>query len=162
MGARSKARKRALDVLFEAEQRSAPVLDTLASRVAASDPPVGEYAVELVEGVAAHQQQIDELLGAHSRDWPLDRMPAVDRAILRLATYELLWRDDVPDAVVIDEAVEAREEGRSRVILFNLCGHGHFDLSAYERYLSGALEDYEYPAEKVAEALHALEGLPVA
>jgi len=106
MGARSKARKRALDVLFEAEQRSAPVLDTLASRIAGSHPPVGEYAVELVEGVVAHQQQIDELLGAHSRDWPLDRMPAVDRAILRLATYELLWRDDVPDAVVIDEAVE--------------------------------------------------------
>jgi tryptophan synthase beta chain len=63
--------------------------------------------------------------------------------------------------VAIDEAVEAREAGRERVILFNLCGHGHFDLSAYERYLSGVLEDYEYPAEKVAEALRALEGLPV-
>jgi len=106
MGARSKARKRALDVLFESEQRSAPVLETLAARIEAADPPVGEYAVELVEGVVAHRQQIDELLGAHSRDWPLDRMPAVDRAILRLAAYELLWRDDVPDAVVIDEAVE--------------------------------------------------------
>jgi tryptophan synthase beta chain len=63
--------------------------------------------------------------------------------------------------VAIDEAMEARAEGRARVILFNLCGHGHFDLSAYERYLSGALEDYEYPSEKVAEALKALEGLPV-
>ncbi len=63
--------------------------------------------------------------------------------------------------VAIDQALEAREEGRSRVILFNLCGHGHFDLSAYERYLSGALEDYEYPAEKVEEALKALAGLPV-
>jgi tryptophan synthase beta chain len=63
--------------------------------------------------------------------------------------------------VAIDEALEARTEGRSRVILFNLCGHGHFDLSAYERYLSGTLEDYEYPTEKVAEALKALEGLPV-
>jgi tryptophan synthase beta chain len=61
----------------------------------------------------------------------------------------------------IDEAVEARAEGRSRVILFNLCGHGHFDLSAYERYLGGVLEDYEYPAAKVDEALKALEGLPV-
>ena len=61
----------------------------------------------------------------------------------------------------IDEAMEARASGESRVILFNLCGHGHFDLSAYERYLSGALEDYEYPSEKVAEALRALEGLPV-
>jgi tryptophan synthase beta chain len=63
--------------------------------------------------------------------------------------------------VAIDEALAARAEGRSRVILFNLCGHGHFDLSAYERHLSGMLEDYEYPAEKVVEALKALEGLPV-
>jgi tryptophan synthase beta chain len=62
--------------------------------------------------------------------------------------------------VTIDEALKAREEGRPTVILFNLCGHGHFDLSAYERYLSGALEDYEFPAEKVAEALRALEALP--
>ena len=105
MSARSKARKRALDVLFEAEQRDAPVLDTLAGRVAAADPPVSEYSVELVEGVVAHQERIDELLGTYARDWPLDRMPAVDRALLRLATFELLWRDDVPDAVVIDEAV---------------------------------------------------------
>ncbi len=63
--------------------------------------------------------------------------------------------------VAIDEALQARDEGRPTVILFNLCGHGHFDLSAYERYLSGALEDYEFPAEKVAEALRALEPLPV-
>jgi tryptophan synthase beta chain len=64
--------------------------------------------------------------------------------------------------VAIDEAVEARDAGEARVILFNLCGHGHFDLAAYERYLAGTLEDYEYPAEKVAEALEALEALPVA
>ncbi|MFI5225838.1 MAG: TrpB-like pyridoxal phosphate-dependent enzyme [Candidatus Limnocylindrales bacterium] len=63
--------------------------------------------------------------------------------------------------VAIDEALRAREEGRPTVILFNLCGHGHFDLSAYERYLAGSLEDYEFPAEKVAEALRALEPLPV-
>jgi len=63
--------------------------------------------------------------------------------------------------VAIDEAVSAREEGRPKVILFNLCGHGHFDLAAYERYLSGALQDFEYPAEKVAEALKALDLLPV-
>jgi tryptophan synthase beta chain len=56
----------------------------------------------------------------------------------------------------IDEALAAREAGESRVILFNLCGHGHFDLSAYERYLDGSLEDYEYPAEKVEAALAAL------
>jgi tryptophan synthase beta chain len=63
--------------------------------------------------------------------------------------------------VAVDEAMEARKAGDSRVILFNLCGHGHFDLSAYERYLSGKLEDFEYPAEKVKEALEALAGLPV-
>jgi tryptophan synthase beta chain len=63
--------------------------------------------------------------------------------------------------VAVDEAMDARKAGESKVILFNLCGHGHFDLSAYERYLSGKLEDYEYPAEKVKEALDALAGLPV-
>ena len=105
MSARSKARKRALDVLFEAEARSMSALDILGARLAAADPPVGGYAVDLVEGVARHRERIDELLSTYARDWPLDRMPAVDRAILRLATFELLWRDDVPDAVVIDQAV---------------------------------------------------------
>jgi N utilization substance protein B len=105
MSARSKARKRALDVLFESEQRSVPALETLAGRIAAADPPVSEYTVGLVEGVVANRERIDELLTTYSQDWSLDRMPAVDRAILRLATFELLWRDDVPDPVVIDEAV---------------------------------------------------------
>lgn len=105
MPARSRARKRALDVLFESEQRGVGPLETLAERVAAADPPVSEYVGTLVEGVVANAARIDELLATHARDWALDRMPAVDRAILRLAAYELLWRDDVPDAVVIDEAV---------------------------------------------------------
>jgi N utilization substance protein B len=105
MSARSKARKRALDVLFESEQRSVPVLDTLAGRVSSGEPAVSEYTVALVEGVVANTARIDELLTTYSQDWSLDRMPAVDRAILRLATFELLWRDDVPDAVVISEAV---------------------------------------------------------
>jgi N utilization substance protein B len=106
MSARSKSRKRALDVLFESEQRGADVLETLAGRVAAADPAVGEFTVELVEGVVAHRDRIDELLTTYSQGWSLDRMPAVDRAILRLGTFELLWRDDIPDAVVIDQAVE--------------------------------------------------------
>ena len=105
MGARSKARKRALDLLFESDQRNREPLETLAVRLDAADPPVNEYTVELVEGVVGHRDRIDELLTTYARDWPLDRMPAVDRAILRLATFELLWREDVPDAVVIDEAV---------------------------------------------------------
>ena len=106
MSARSKARKRALDVLYESEQRGSDTLETLAARLADADPPVGEFTVELVEGVVAHHDRIDELLTTYSQDWSLDRMPAVDRAILRLGTFELLWRDDVPDAVVIDQAVE--------------------------------------------------------
>jgi transcription antitermination protein NusB len=106
MSARSKARKRALDVLFESEQRGVDVLETLAGRVAAADPPVSEFTVELVEGVVAHRDRIDELLTTYSQGWSLDRMPAVDRAVLRLGTFELLWLDDVPDAVVVDQAVE--------------------------------------------------------
>ena len=106
MSARSKARKRALDILFESEQRSVPAVDTLAGRVAAAEPPVAEYTAQLVEGVVSHAERIDELLSTYAQDWSLDRMPAVDRAILRLGTFELLWRDDVPDAVVIDQAVE--------------------------------------------------------
>ena len=105
MGARTKARKRALDVLFEAEQRGAGVLEVLAGRVAAGEPPVAAYTVELVEGVVAQGERIDELLTTYSQGWSLDRMPAVDRAVLRLGTFELLWRDDVPDNVVISEAV---------------------------------------------------------
>ncbi len=105
MGARSKARKRALDVLYEAGQRDADPIATLRDRLAQSDPPVPEYAVELVEGVVAHQVRIDELLTTYAESWTLDRMPPVDLAILRLGTYELLWRADVPDAVVLSEAV---------------------------------------------------------
>ena len=105
MGARTKARKRALDVLFEADQRGADVLETLADRVAVGEPPVPDYTIALVEGVVAQGERIDELLTTYSQGWSLDRMPAVDRAVLRLGTFELIWRDDVPDAVVISEAV---------------------------------------------------------
>jgi transcription antitermination protein NusB len=105
MAARSKARKRALDILFESEIRSEPVLDLLDERQAAASPPVSPYAAELVRGVHEHRGQIDELLSAHAQGWTLDRMPAVDRNILRIGVFELLWRDDVPDAVAISEAV---------------------------------------------------------
>ena len=106
MAARSKARKRALDVLFEAELRGEPVLEILGERTAEQTPPVSAYATELVEGVQAHRARIDELLAAHAQGWALDRMPAVDRNILRIGAYELLWQDQVPDAVAIDEAVQ--------------------------------------------------------
>jgi transcription antitermination protein NusB len=105
MAARSKARKRALDVLFEAEARGEPVLGLLAERTAAADPPVSDYAAELVRGVQEHSEQIDALLSANSRGWTLERMPAVDRNILRIGAFELLWNDAIPAAVAISEAV---------------------------------------------------------
>ena len=105
MGARSKARKRALDVLYEAGQRDKDPMATLRERLARSDPPVPEYATELVEGVVTHQERIDELLSTYAEEWTLDRMPPVDLAALRIGTYELLWCDDVPDGVAVAEAV---------------------------------------------------------
>jgi N utilization substance protein B len=103
--ARSKARKRALDVLFEAEQRGLPVLDLLAERITLGGPPVPDYAAELVRGVAVHVERIDELISEYAQDWTMDRMPAVDRNVLRIGAYELLWAPDVPDGVAISEAV---------------------------------------------------------
>jgi N utilization substance protein B len=103
--ARSKARKRALDVLFEAEVRDEPVLEMLDQRVDQASPPVPEYARELVRGVQAHRERIDQLLSQYAQGWALERMPAVDRNLLRIGLYELLWADDVPDAVAISEAV---------------------------------------------------------
>jgi transcription antitermination protein NusB len=105
MAARSKARKRALDILFEAEIRGEPALDLLRVRTEEAMPPVSAYAAELVRGVQEHAGQIDALLAEHAHGWTLDRMPAVDRNILRIGAYELLWRDDVPDSVAISEAV---------------------------------------------------------
>ena len=105
MAARSKARKRALDILFEAEQRGVPLLELLAERQSLGEHPVPEYAAGLVRGVAAHFSEIDLLISENSVDWTLERMPAVDRNILRLGIYELLWADDVPDGVAISEAV---------------------------------------------------------
>jgi transcription antitermination protein NusB len=111
MPARSKARKRALDVLYEAEIKGQPVLDLLAERTtgagsaAAGGLPVTGYAAELVRGVQAHRERIDELLSEHSQGWTLDRMPAVDRNILRIGVYELYWASGVPDGVAISEAM---------------------------------------------------------
>jgi transcription antitermination protein NusB len=105
VAARSKARKRALDILFEADLRGLPVLELLTERQTLGEQPVSEYAAELVRGVAAHREQIDSLISQNAVDWTLERMPAVDRNVLRLGVYELLWADDVPDGVAISEAV---------------------------------------------------------
>jgi N utilization substance protein B len=83
---------------------------TLARRIAAASPPLSEYAIALVEGVVAHRERIDELLSTYAVGWTLERMPAVDRNLLRIGTYEVLYRDDVPDAVAISEAVSLAHE----------------------------------------------------
>ncbi len=107
MAARSKARRRAVDILYEAEVRGRDRVDLLRERVSDPEtPPVADHTVRLVEGVAEHAGRIDELISRHATNWTLERLPDVDRAILRMATFELLWADDVPDAVVIDEAVQ--------------------------------------------------------
>jgi N utilization substance protein B len=103
--ARGKARKRALDVLYEADMRGADPMATVADRLAQADPPVPDYTVELVEGVQARRARIDELIATYAEGWTIDRMPPVDRNLLRIAIYELLWNDAVPDAVAINEAV---------------------------------------------------------
>jgi transcription antitermination protein NusB len=108
--ARSKARKRALDVLFESEVRGLPLDGTLEERLAAQDPPIGDYSAALVRGVRDHQERIDELLTTYAEGWTLDRMPSVDRNVLRLGVYELLYDEDVPDAVAMSEAVSLVRE----------------------------------------------------
>ncbi|WP_211880198.1 transcription antitermination factor NusB [Pseudarthrobacter albicanus] len=105
MSARGKARNRALDVLFEAEQRSVPAFDVLRSRREQTDQIVNPYTLEIVEGVVSHQVAIDEFLETYSQGWTLERMPSVDRIILRIGTWELLYNDDVPDGVAVSEAV---------------------------------------------------------
>jgi transcription antitermination protein NusB len=114
MSARSKARKRALDVLYEADIRGLDPADVLAATAARRNDEgqaaMNAYVTELVDGVTDHRAHIDELLGSYSMGWTLDRMPAVDRAILRIGAYELLWRDDVPDAVALSEAVALAQE----------------------------------------------------
>lgn len=108
MAARTKARKRAVDVLFEADQRGTAPLEVLRDRIAqpGTEAALPQYSVDLVEGVIGHAEQIDEILTTYSQGWTIARMPAVDRAVLRVGVFEILWNDEVPDAVAVDEAVE--------------------------------------------------------
>ena len=109
MPARRKARKRALDVLYEADLRDLPPVEVLASYLQRIEQPRPEhigYTIRIVEGVAAHLDRIDELLSSYAEGWTLGRMPVVDRNLARIAVWELLQADDVDDAVAITEAVE--------------------------------------------------------
>jgi N utilization substance protein B len=103
MSARSKARKRALDVLFASEMRNRSTADALADQAEAG--PVNEYTVTLVEGVTEHRARLDEVISDYAQGWTLQRMPAVDRNVLRIATFEILYVEDVPDAVAVSEAL---------------------------------------------------------
>jgi N utilization substance protein B len=105
MSARSKARKRALDILYAAELRGQDPVVELDAAIADGEGPTNPYTGALVRGVAAHRERIDELLTSYSQAWTLDRMPAVDRNALRIGAFELLYADDVPDAVAVSEAV---------------------------------------------------------
>ena len=109
MSARSKARKQALDILFESDIRGSSPVDLLSVRLVDEEGPdarpMREYAQELVNGVVDHRRKIDELISTYAQGWDMDRLPTVDRNLLRIAIYELLWREDIPDAVAIDEAL---------------------------------------------------------
>ena len=106
MAARSKARKRALDILFASELRSEDPVVALDRAIEAGEGPTNDYTATLVRGVVEHQSRIDEVLTTYSKSWTLSRMPAVDRNVLRIGVYELLWGDaDVPESVAVSEAL---------------------------------------------------------
>jgi N utilization substance protein B len=103
MSARSKARKRALDLIYASEMRNRSAIEALEEQAEATQ--LNDYTVELVHGVVEHRARLDEVISSYVQGWTLDRMPAVDRNVLRLATYEVLFVDDVPDAVAVSEAL---------------------------------------------------------
>jgi len=115
VSARTKARKRAIDVLYGVDLRERAIADAVVEeqRRAAEQPARAaswRYAREIIEGVDDHRTQLDELIAAHAHGWTLDRMPVLDRAILRVGAWEILHNDDVPDAVAISEAVQLATE----------------------------------------------------
>jgi transcription antitermination protein NusB len=112
MSARTKARKRALDVLYSADVRQISIGDALAAEAArAASEPEREsswlYAREIVDGVVDHRDEIDELIETYAQGWTLARMPIVDRAIIRIGIWEIVFNDDIPEGVAISEAVES-------------------------------------------------------
>lgn len=108
--ARSKARVRAVEILFEAEQRDETVQSALERRRKNSSSPINPYTVDILDGFDTRARDIDEFLETYSQGWTLDRMPAVDRNVLRVGAWELLYNDDVPDAVAVSEAVAVAKQ----------------------------------------------------
>lgn len=109
-GARRKARRRAVEVLYESEVRGTSVEDVIKRRLAQPEPPINEFTERLARSVDERRDRIDELLGDYAIGWTLERMPVVDRNILRMGAYELLWAEDIPDGVAIAEAVGVAKE----------------------------------------------------
>ncbi|OMH26061.1 transcription antitermination factor NusB [Tersicoccus phoenicis] len=110
MSARGKARRRAFEILFEAEQRSLPTAEILTLRRRNTEATYGEYTEQIIDGVISRQTEIDEYLTTYSQGWSLERMPSVDRVVLRVGAWELLFNDDVPDNVAVAEAVAMAKE----------------------------------------------------
>jgi len=114
VSARSKARKQALDLLYETDIRGTDLATTLLERDVPSEGadarPIREYTRELVNGVSDNRRKIDELITTYAQGWDMDRLPAVDRNILRLGIYEILWSTAVPTSVAIDEALDLAKE----------------------------------------------------
>ena len=109
MSARSKARKQALDILYESDIRSSDPLAILETRdVNEEGPdarPIREFTRELILGVSANRRKIDELIATYAQGWDMDRLAAVDRNILRLGIFEIIWSDELADGIAIDEAL---------------------------------------------------------
>jgi N utilization substance protein B len=114
VSARSKARKQSLDLLYEGDIRGQAPLDLLASREVIDEGPdarpIRDYTKELISGIADNRRKIDELISTYAQGWDMDRLPAVDRNILRLGIYEILWCKDLDDAIAIDEALNLARE----------------------------------------------------
>ncbi|GAA3733718.1 N utilization substance protein B [Spinactinospora alkalitolerans] len=109
-GARRKARRRAVEVLYEAELRGVSVAKVIERRRAQTEPPINEFTEQLAAAVDERRERIDELLNTYAIGWTLERMPVVDRNVLRMGAYELLWAADIPDGVAIAEAVAVAKE----------------------------------------------------
>lgn len=106
MSARSKSRKGALDLLYEADIRNQSAIAIHDSRKSDIEVLIREYTSVLLQGISNNRRKIDELISTYAEGWDMDRMPAVDRNILRIGIYELLWANDVPDSVAINESLE--------------------------------------------------------
>lgn len=114
MSARSKARKQTLDLLYEADIRGASAAELLSTRdIVEEGPdarPIRDFTRELISGITANKRKIDELITTYAQGWDMDRLPAVDRNILRLGIYEIVWTPDLAEGIAIDEALNLAKE----------------------------------------------------